>query len=240
MRARNSDAAETTQVTIGDTISKSLYAVLFTICLLSTPYRFLWSLSISPFLALCISGLKTSRLAGLLLAVVWTVYLLLAFLPLYWLIGRFFILSIYSPIYIIYGKALHQLPGLAYLILQTVVWDWPLLLWVHIASVLSIRALSPFCSEIDDYLCVGSVPLPSDIKYLNNCGVGAVVNMCREYAGPLNEYEKCGIEQIHLPTPDISEPSFTDIIKGVNFMSSFKLRNPNKKVFVHCKGIILE
>ena len=37
-----------------------------------------------------------------------------------------------------------------FLTVQTVIWDWPLLIWMHVCSLVGFRALSPFISILDD------------------------------------------------------------------------------------------
>lgn len=86
---------------------------------------------------------------------------------------------------------------------------------------------------------VGSVPLNSDVKYLHDQGVTAVVNMCWEYAGPVDSYKGCGIEQLHLPTLDIAEPHVSDMVKASEFIKRTVTNNTGGKkgkVFIHCKG----
>lgn len=84
------------------------------------------------------------------------------------------------------------------------------------------RALKPFYSSITSEVAMGSMPLNVDVKYLKNVeNVGLVVNMCREYAGPVDEYAKLGILQVRLPTPDVCEPSYMDILRGVHDILEF-------------------
>ncbi len=61
---------------------------------------------------------------------------------------------------------------------------------------------------------VGSLPLPSDVVALaEEFNVGAVVNMCIEYSGPVQHYEEKGIQQLRLPTVDTCSPSKPDVGK---------------------------
>lgn len=115
-------------------------------------------------------------------------------------------------------------------------WDTPIMLWMYTMSLLGGRALKPFYSEIDSNMSLGSMPLPGDSKILHHHNVGLVVNLCREFQGLIKEYEDMKIEQLQLPTPDISVPSFENLILGVDKIISFIGDNPNKRVFVHCKG----
>lgn len=102
------------------------------------------------------------------------------------------------------------------------------------------------------------MPLSSDVEFLITKGVTAVVNLCREYEGPLSMYEKYQISHIHLPTADLFEPSLNDMHKAIHFIESHLKSNSNRdklfldasasqiekkevsgsspKVFIHCKG----
>ena len=78
------------------------------------------------------------------------------------------------------------------------------------------------------------MPLPSDVAYLNSQKVRAVVNMCREYEGPLELYKKHDIEQLHCPTADLCEPSIEHLQQAVAFIQSHT--SAQRRVVVHCKG----
>lgn len=75
------------------------------------------------------------------------------------------------------------------------------------------------------------------MAFLKEQKIDIVVNMCMEYCGPVESYLKCGITQIHLPTPDVCEPKFEDIIKGLRQIRTLsKGGNKFPKIFVHCKA----
>jgi atypical dual specificity phosphatase len=78
--------------------------------------------------------------------------------------------------------------------------------------------------------------LPSDVEYMASHGVVLVMNMCREYEGPLDGYDLHGIKQHWFPTPDLSEPSRKDVDEAISFIEELKIENPDAVVFVHCKG----
>lgn len=94
----------------------------------------------------------------------------------------------------------------------------------------------PFFTPIVGGICVGSLPLASDVEFLASRGVVAVFNMCREYSGPVEEYNKHGIVQHWFPTSDLSEPTCSDIEKAVTLMEERKLEDSDAVLFVHCKG----
>jgi hypothetical protein len=70
--------------------------------------------------------------------------------------------------------------------------------WIHLLHFHSrLSLLTPFITEFDDEIIISSMPFNSDIATLQELGVGAVVNMCREYAGPNYPPD---IVQLRLPT----------------------------------------
>lgn len=115
---------------------------------------------------------------------------------------------------------------------------------------LTISFLTPFVTDLDDRICISSLPFPSDVAELvSKHRVGAVVNMCGEYSGPVKEYKKAGIAQVRLPTGkrsgylrnnnclvDTEAPALEDIRKGIKFMTEFLEKEKDKRVLVHCKG----
>ncbi len=88
--------------------------------------------------------------------------------------------------------------------------------------------------EIDDGVLLGGLPWERDAARLYEAGVRAVVNTCEEYAGPLEEYERLGIEQLYLPTVDFLPPSFEAINRAVDFID--RHREAGHAVYVHCKA----
>ena len=127
-------------------------------------------------------------------------------------------------------------PPLGYL--MHVMWDAPLVAtgWV-MKEAFGLR-IFPSASVIDDDLVVGSMPMPSDIATLASppFNVGAVVNMCVEYAGPTAEYAKLGLPQCRLPTQDTCMPRAADLREGAEFIAAQRAAHPEKRVLVHCKG----
>ena len=126
-----------------------------------------------------------------------------------------------------------------------------------LTSVSSLRIFKPFYSEINNLedilsikdekewkhldLVVGSIPLMnSDVDLMAEKGVTVVINMCREFPGLVDRYKKYGIVQLHLPTPDLSEPDLKDLVRGVDFLKRHaevcKAENRKGKVFIHCKA----
>ncbi|MCH8922683.1 MAG: dual specificity protein phosphatase family protein [Planctomycetes bacterium] len=88
--------------------------------------------------------------------------------------------------------------------------------------------------EIDDGVLLGGLPWKRDAAGLHEAGVRAVVNTCEEYDGPVQEYARLGIEQLHLPTVDFLPPSFEAINEAVDFID--RHRGAGHAVYVHCKA----
>lgn len=193
-------------------------------------------LALLPFLVLTTKGVDLSLPSGIFLTIIWTIYTLAVTLPLYWVLGRFFVLLVYLPINaVVFAKAPHDPASRLFLSLQTVFWDVPLLLWMRIVSLLGGRALRPFHSQITPLLALGSLPLDRrDAAFLAEQGATLVVNMCREHGGPQEEYAALGLTQLRLPTPDICEPSYSALLQGVR--AAVLHMAQGRGVFVHCKA----
>lgn len=88
--------------------------------------------------------------------------------------------------------------------------------------------------EVDDDIVLGAFPFASDVDELAKIGVKAVVNTCEEYAGPVEEYEKHGIEQFRMPTVDFTHPSLEDVTAAVAFIESHVAKG--HRVYIHCKA----
>lgn len=89
---------------------------------------------------------------------------------------------------------------------------------------------------IDEGVFVGAAPLtlldhPSQLKSL---GVGAVVNLCDEYSGPVKQWKELGVQHLYLPTVDHTEPSLDQLDQAVSFIALHRAQG--REVYVHCKG----
>lgn len=87
---------------------------------------------------------------------------------------------------------------------------------------------------VDQHCILGAVPLGNDPQRLHDLGVTGVVNMCEEYAGPTELYNKLGIEQLWLPTTDFQHPSAEMVQRGAEFIERHKKQGG--RVYVHCKA----
>ena len=117
--------------------------------------------------------------------------------------------------------------------------DVPLVIAGYVCrEFFGLRMLAPFCNIIDDTIVQGSMPFPSDIATLaaEPYNVGLIINMCREYKGATHEMRKHGIAQCHLPHQDTTAVSYESLVTGCAYIRQFRKHNPNKRVFVHCKG----
>ena len=119
-------------------------------------------------------------------------------------------------------------------------WDWlkarivflPTLAWnALLGRILKVRN---WWDPIDDHVILGAFPFSSDVKSLAELGVRGVVNTCEEYGGPIDEYQKYGIEQFRMPTIDFTHPAYDDVCGAVDFIES--QINEGHKVYIHCKA----
>jgi atypical dual specificity phosphatase len=109
---------------------------------------------------------------------------------------------------------------------------WPTLGWnVMLGRILRVR---PWWSHVEDGVILGALPFTSDVAALQAEGVRGVVNTCEEYAGPIEAYEKAGIQQLRLPTIDFTPPSLDDIKRGVEYIQ--QQVDSGLGVYVHCKA----
>ena len=90
-------------------------------------------------------------------------------------------------------------------------------------------------THITPNLLLGSLPFPHDVPALHAANVTAVVNMCREYPGPVSQYSAYGIEQCWLPTVDMGAPRLEDLERAVAFISQHLQSGGGSSVLIHCK-----
>lgn len=97
--------------------------------------------SVLPIAILCVCNGKISAKSGMLLAIVYTLYLGVLFSPLFYLFGWYYLLVLYAPLLIFVMKRPHEEASEFYLKYLYIMWDLPQLIWVYIASTFSMRAL---------------------------------------------------------------------------------------------------
>ncbi|MFO1064410.1 MAG: dual specificity protein phosphatase family protein [Pirellulales bacterium] len=109
---------------------------------------------------------------------------------------------------------------------------WPTLSYNYLLGrVLRVRR---WWDHVDRQVILGARPFRRDAKRLKSIGVTGVVNMCEEYVGPLREYERLGIEQLHLPTIDFTHPLEEHVEAGAAFIERHV--HTGGVVYVHCKA----
>lgn len=109
---------------------------------------------------------------------------------------------------------------------------YPTLAWNYmLARVLKARR---WWDRIDPHVIVGAYPFGRDVEGLYKEGVRAVVNTCEEYAGPILQYERHGIDQLRIPTTDFTHPRLKDTEQAVDFIQ--KHVEAGNSVYIHCKA----
>jgi atypical dual specificity phosphatase len=100
----------------------------------------------------------------------------------------------------------------------------------------AIQRIGNYWTDVDDTVIIGCAPMDifNHPKMLYDRGVRGVVNMCLEYEGPISAYNKLGITQLRLPTPDHFESSVEQLEEAVAFIE--KLRENGDRIYVHCKA----
>lgn len=110
---------------------------------------------------------------------------------------------------------------------------WPTLGWNLLLARL-IPARRRWWDRVDRNVILGALPFEKDAQVLYDAGVRAVVNTCEEYTGPVEEYERLGIEQFRMPTTDFTPPRLADVRRAVAFIAAKADRG--ETVYVHCKA----
>jgi len=87
---------------------------------------------------------------------------------------------------------------------------------------------------VDERVLLGAFPLRKHVEPLRAAGIGAVINTCREHAGPLDEYRRAGIEELRLPIVDFTSPTLEEVRTALAFME--KQMAQGRKVYLHCKA----
>lgn len=110
---------------------------------------------------------------------------------------------------------------------------YPTLLWnMWNARVCSFRN---WWDRIDEHVVLGAWPFARDVKKMaEQENVKAVVNTCEEYEGPIEEYQKYGIDQMRMPTIDFTHPKFEDVCRAVEYVNENV--EAQRTVYIHCKA----
>lgn len=109
---------------------------------------------------------------------------------------------------------------------------YPTLWWnMLLGRVLNVRN---WWDEVDENIVLGAFPFASDVEKLAEIGVKAVVNTCAEYAGPVTQYERFGIQQLRVPTTDFTHPTLESLEQATAFIEEHT--SQGNRVYVHCKA----
>lgn len=102
--------------------------------LITLPDRYIF-ITILPFFVICLLFAKALHITlfnSFVLSLVWCPYLLVVSSFLYFIVGKYFILSIYAPFIIIASRKPHDEISCVFLWSQTIFWDLPLMIWMNI------------------------------------------------------------------------------------------------------------
>ncbi|GAA5804283.1 hypothetical protein HPULCUR_009770 [Helicostylum pulchrum] len=92
-------------------------------------------------------------------------------------------------------------------------------------------------NRVDQYIILGALPTPSQIKRLHKEEkVDVVINLCSEFPGYEKLYKELNITQIRLETPDFCIPSLDSIESGINQIVTLKQQLPKSSIYLHCKA----
>lgn len=139
-------------------------------------------------------------------------------------------------------KRLSSVPTLLHKLMIRYLWDPPLLISIHLSKPFGIHVLNDgkgkFISIIDENIAISSMPTYWDIPKLRSAEMNilSVVNMQNEWQGPINAYQKAGIEQLRLRTLDTFAPTLEDLRRGVAFIKRRLKECPGSRVLIHCKA----
>ncbi|KAK8602293.1 hypothetical protein V6N13_058063 [Hibiscus sabdariffa] len=91
--------------------------------------------------------------------------------------------------------------------------------------------------EVDQFLLLGAVPFPRDVRRLKQLGVGAVITLNEPFETLVSTslYHAHGIDHLVIPTRDyLFAPSVSDISRAVDFIH--KNTSCGRTTYVHCKA----
>ncbi|KAK6248616.1 hypothetical protein QUC31_020181 [Theobroma cacao] len=91
--------------------------------------------------------------------------------------------------------------------------------------------------EVDQFLLLGAVPFPKDVRRLKQLGVGGVITLNEPFETlvPTSLYHAYGIDHLVIPTRDyLFAPSISEISRAVDFIH--KNASCGRTTYVHCKA----
>ncbi|XP_059657610.1 phosphatidylglycerophosphate phosphatase PTPMT1 [Cornus florida] len=100
-----------------------------------------------------------------------------------------------------------------------------------------IQAEFRWWDRVDEFVLLGAVPFPTDVKRLKELGVCGVITLNEPYETlvPTSLYQVHGIDHLVLPTRDyLYAPSLSNICEAVDFIHRNASRG--RTTYVHCKA----
>lgn len=94
-----------------------------------------------PFYVMIMKGVDVDLFSCSILTIVCFVNSLVVSFPFKFIAGKYYYMTIYMPIVIVFYKEPHDAPSSLFLLLQQVFWDNPLMIWIHLMCYLKLRAL---------------------------------------------------------------------------------------------------
>ena len=183
-----------------------------------------------------------------------------------WIPLEYGVLIVYLPLPLVFHRSMFGLKEIAthhdifYKYYIQLFWSLPIISSMKLLSniyrispmddiYLNHGIQSPSISIINDDICLGRIPFNQrDVEIMRNepFNITAVINMCIESNGPINEYNKYGIKYLNIPLLDTLPPKLSDIEKAIKFIQEFVLNKDNaiselemennKRVLIHCRG----
>jgi atypical dual specificity phosphatase len=105
----------------------------------------------------------------------------------------------------------------------------------------SFRLRSPWVTIIDDVVAMGGAPINSffahyPVKLATQYQVTGVINMCAEYAGPVQAYQAWNISKLSLPVVDHFEPTVEQMWQAIDFIQKHATNHTKKRIYIHCRA----
>jgi atypical dual specificity phosphatase len=108
---------------------------------------------------------------------------------------------------------------------------WPTL------PITASKRMGKWMTVMDDTVVLGGAPfgfLHIPERLYNKYRVRGVINLCEEYRGPMSQYLRLGMRQLHLPTTDHFEPTVDDLESAIDFIAQYQKHGD--RVYVHCRA----